>query len=222
MSVATPPPNEPVVDEERKANEVWYRYLTQNTNAVNSATSGVTSALSAAASALSVANAASTATTFAKTILATTTASQVRTILGIGAESTFGSWTPGILVGTTAVDSYTLQAGRFVRYGRTVNVWGTVTATSISGTTGTISISGLPVKASSTPAGIKFAGAVDNISGFALVTSLQQIGCYISTGSSVVTMTQVGQSAGAVALLNSGLLTTPYSISVAVAYETTV
>lgn len=85
MGVPIPPPHEPFVDTASgKVNEVWYRYLQENLNSLNSLVANVT-----------------TATTYAQTLLATTTASAVRTALGLGTAAVEASSVFQINAGTT-------------------------------------------------------------------------------------------------------------------------
>ena len=198
--IPIPPPTEQFVDKETgQVNEVWYRYLEQNQRGLSSL---------------------STASTFAQTILATTTSSQVNAILGVDA-STYGSWTPTVLVGTTVVNAYALQAGRYVKRGRDVQVWGVVTVTTLTGSPGNISIGGLPVSASSTTSGISFPGVVGGYAGMNAGTTYHGIACEISTGATAVTMTLRSPSAGATIALPSSACTTALRLSVSISYETT-
>jgi hypothetical protein len=201
---------ETFVDPETgQVREVWYRYLQENVNALNANTTAIASV--------------TTATTFAQTILATTTASGVQSILGYVTADTVGSWTPTVLVGTTAVNSYALQAGRYVQSPNgMVQIWGTVQVSSLTGTTGPISIGGLPVKASSTTAGLTFSGCMGAGSGFILAATLQALTCRITTGSTLVEVGFWSDAGAGFASFPSTRLTTAASMSISVSYETTV
>jgi hypothetical protein len=91
-NIPIPPPSEPIASTDGRLNDVWYRYFESGSLGLNSAST--------------VASAASTATTFAKTILATTTASAVRTILDVDQGSSFSP-----VVATTGTTGISLTTG---------------------------------------------------------------------------------------------------------------
>jgi hypothetical protein len=86
-NIPIPPPNEPIASTDGRLNDVWYRYFEDGSRGLNSASSAVA--------------AATTATTFAKTILATTTASAARTVLDVDRASSVSAVVA--TTGTTAI-----------------------------------------------------------------------------------------------------------------------
>lgn len=210
MSGLPIPPNTEPLSTGDRPNDIWWRYWEADSKALND--------LTTALGALPV------ATTFAQTIMATTTASQVRTILGVDASPTVGNWTPGLAIGGTTINSApSVAAGRYVQFpSGLVQAWGTITATTLGATTGSVTITGLPVRASSTSPGLLFSGAVGSVSGRPTGSTLTgPYSCHVTTGSTVVTMTRYssGTSVGHIPL-NSDDITTAVSISVSVSYET--
>jgi hypothetical protein len=99
---------------------------------------------------------------------ATESASSARTSLGLGTAAleafTEASWTPAIAFGGNAVSvTYTTQVGRSIRIGDLSVLWGSIVLSSNGSSTGDVTITGLPV-AASTVAGLVQSGTV----GFAL------------------------------------------------------
>jgi hypothetical protein len=150
--IPIPPPQEPLITDKEtsRANDNWWRYW--------DATNKQLDALSGTVSSLPV------ATTYAQTILASTTASVARTALGLGTLAVEnyaeGSWTPEIAVaGSTTGITYGSQAGSYIRTANQATVWGRVVLTSNGAGTGDITIVGLPF-AATTVAGLEYAGSV--------------------------------------------------------------
>lgn len=212
--VVLPAPSEPVIDKETGLmRESWYRYFGQQQ--INSVNSDVFTSYGV----------------LDEDDLASDSATDVPTQQSVKAYvdtnlstlSTAGEWTPTILVGTTQVDTYALQAGRYVRSaGGMVQVWGSVVVSSLTGTTGIVTIGGLPVRSSSTLSGIKYSGVVGYSTGVNTASSVGQgipYQCAISTGSTVIDL--YNMTTHSANPLNSARLTTAASLSFAINYETT-
>lgn len=208
--IPIPPPQEPLtVSSEGRANDNWYRYWDDTGRGVNENTTAVAALPSI-----------STATTFAQTILATTTASQVRTILGVDPAVTTGSWTPDVAIGgSTIASAPSIQVGRYVRTNKKIEVWGAIQVTTLGVSTGALTIAGLPVKASSTTPNISYPVAIGRHQGMG-APSTSFITAEVTTGSSVITVLYSGV-AGATAYPSTNL-STNFRIDVSVSYETTV
>lgn len=165
---------------------------------------------------------ATTATSYAKTILAATTSATARTVLGVDAADTTGSWTPGIAIsGTTIASAPSVAVGKYTQTASgMVHAWGTLTITTKGATTGPLTLTGLPIRASSTTAGIKYSGSIGHISGLLMASTNTGLTCYVTTGSTVVTLEILGDSLTGNIAIPSTRLSTAGSISVYVNYET--
>jgi hypothetical protein len=205
-----PPNNEPLSTGERPS-DIWWRYWEADSKALN--------ALTTVVSALPI----STASTFAQSILATTTASAARTVLGVDAADTVGTWTPEVaLGGTTVAAGYTVQAGRYVRSDSgLVQAWGTITVTTLGVATSYLTIVGLPVAASNTQAGLKFQGMANAV-GITHPASASDLACHVSTGATAIQFFNRGGGINAQVAVDNTQLSTALNLTVSVAYYTTV
>lgn len=194
-----PPPHEPFVSTDGRVSEVWYRYLESGSRGLGAASSVVDGI-----------------TTYAATLLATTSADTARTVLAAEPATTIASWTPEFLLnGATAGSSYGIaQFGLYAKSGQRVTLWGTLGLTTFSATTGPLTIKGVPFP-SANVAGLRHGGSVGSYVGTPALPLVR-----MTTNTTVITLFMENGSSGAVVVPSSGLVT-PVVLEFQIDYLTT-
>lgn len=180
--IPIPPNSEPlIVDKDTsRANDNWYRYWDATNKEVDALTETVSSIPIV------------TVTTYAATILASTTASVARTALGLGTIATEAyeatSWTPRIAFGGSTASVTGTQVGHYVRIGNYVQLWASITLTNNGSGTGSATILGIPFTAS-TIANLTFTGEVtqntaDDVNACKIASAATVIGLFKDNGQS--------------------------------------
>lgn len=104
-------------------------------------------------------------------------------------DPTMGSWTPALIgAGGSTASSYSVQIGRYIRFGRAVFFEGRITLTAKGTLTGAIEIDGLPTAADATLTGLNGVTVIPYWSG--MTTSVLWLGGYVEIGTTHIVLTQ--------------------------------
>jgi hypothetical protein len=120
-----------------------------------------------------------------------------------------GSWTPVLKgSGTAGTQTYSVQAGRYIRIGNIVMISGRVALTAKDGTTaGTLEIDGLPFVPSNI-SGLAPAFAVGNLGGLTLDAGYTQVGGVGLVNTTTVLLQEYGSTKSASSLTEAALSAT--------------
>lgn len=122
-----------------------------------------------------------------------------------------GNWVPSI--GGTA--TYTIQAGRYVKIGKKVSVWGRIAVNAL-GTGSTTTISGLPFT-SANVANLPFPGQVSSFA--SLAHSVVFLGCQVTINAATITFNEL-TAAAAATTGNAAIIGAGTDLSFSAQYET--